>query len=238
MSYRTGPKIVTDGLVLCLDAADRNSYPGTGSTWGDLSGNGYNNTLINSPSFNVSNGGNIIFDGANDYSQITSSSTLNGITDVSAGCWINIISSGTAGNPGGILNRYYNTTANNGWGIIGFIDGNNNVAFAFNGRESSAAYYSNSTSYDWELNTWHYVVGVKEGTSWKVYVDENLEVNNTNGNGTTTFANNVIYFGGYPQFGAQNRSNFKIALCGIYNRALSGDEITQNYNATKGRFGL
>ena len=237
MSYRTGPKIVTDGLVLCLDAGDRNSYPGTGSTWGDLSGNGYNNTLINSPSFNVSNGGNIIFDGANDYSQITSSSTLNGITDVSAGCWINIISSGTAGNPGGILNRYYNTTGHNGWAMQAVIS-SNQVAFSFSGRESSAAYFSNTTNYNYELSTWYYVVGTKQGTSWKVYVNGNLKLNNTNGNGTTTFANNTIYFGGYPQFGAQYRSNFKIALCKIYNRALSGDEITQNYNATKGRFGL
>jgi hypothetical protein len=237
MSYNTGPKIVTDGLVLCLDAADRNSYPGSGSTWYDLSGNSYNNSLINSPSFNTANGGNIIFDGANDYAQITSSSKLTGITDVSASCYVNMISSGSAGSPGGIFNRYFNTTGNNGWNIIANISGST-VSFSFNGRESSAAYFSNLTNYDYDLNTWYYIVGVKQGTSWKVYVNGNLEVNNTNGNGTTTFGNNIIYFGGYPQFGTVHRSNFKIGLCGIYNRALSSDEITQNYNATKGRFGL
>ena len=236
MTNSYGPSIVRDGLVLYLDAGDRNSYPGTGNTWYDLSGNEYNNTLINNPSFNVSNKGNIIFDGANDYSQITSSPKLNGITDVSASCWVNITSAGSAGSPAGLFNRYFNTTGNNGWGILGPIDANNNVAFQFTGRESSAAFFNNSTNYDYELNTWHYVVGTKQGTSWKVYVDGNLKVNNTNGNGTTAFANNIIYFGGYPQFGAQYRSNFKIALCGIYSRALSSNEITQNYNATKGRF--
>jgi hypothetical protein len=63
----TGPNIVTDGLVLYLDAANQKSYPGTGTTWNDLSGNGNNGTLVNGPTFNSDNNGSIVFDGVDDY---------------------------------------------------------------------------------------------------------------------------------------------------------------------------
>ena len=62
MAYRNGPKIVTDGLVLCLDAAIGKSYPGSGTTWYDLSGNGNNVSLINGPVFNTNNKGSFVFD--------------------------------------------------------------------------------------------------------------------------------------------------------------------------------
>ena len=72
MAYRNGPKIVTDGLVLCLDAAIGKSYPGSGTSWTDLSGNGNNGTLVNGPTFSSANGGSIVLDGVNDYISTTS----------------------------------------------------------------------------------------------------------------------------------------------------------------------
>ena len=62
-----GPRIVSNGLVLCLDAANKRSYPGTGTTWTDLSGNSNNGTLTNGPTFSAGNMGSILFDGTNDY---------------------------------------------------------------------------------------------------------------------------------------------------------------------------
>jgi len=59
------PKIVTDDLVLCLDAANKRSYPGTGTTWTDLAGSN-DGTLINGPTFDTTNGGSIVFDGSDD----------------------------------------------------------------------------------------------------------------------------------------------------------------------------
>jgi len=59
-------KIVTNGLVLCLDAADKKSYPGTGTVWTDRSENGNHGTLTNGPTFNGANGGSIVFDGPSD----------------------------------------------------------------------------------------------------------------------------------------------------------------------------
>ena len=67
MGVAYNPNIVTDGLVLCLDAANKRSYPGTGTTWTDRSANGNNGTLTNGPTFDSANGGSIVFDGTNDY---------------------------------------------------------------------------------------------------------------------------------------------------------------------------
>lgn len=66
MALAHNPKIVTDGLVLCLDAANPKSYPGSGTVWSDLSGNGNNGTLVNGVGYNSNNGGYLTFDGSND----------------------------------------------------------------------------------------------------------------------------------------------------------------------------
>jgi len=77
MGISRGPKIVSSGLVLCLDAANKLSYPGTGTTWTDLSGTGKNLTLTNGPTFNAGNMGSIVFDGTNDYAVVNPVSAFN-----------------------------------------------------------------------------------------------------------------------------------------------------------------
>ena len=67
MGFYDGPSIVTNGLVLSLDAADKNSYPGSGTVWTDLSGNNIIGTLTNGPTFNSQNGGSIFTDGTDDW---------------------------------------------------------------------------------------------------------------------------------------------------------------------------
>ena len=90
MAFGNGPRIITNGLVLALDAADRNSYVSGSTTWTDLSGNGRNATLTNGPTFNSENGGCIVFDGVDDYA--LSSLSVNSITNVTIQCWVNISS--------------------------------------------------------------------------------------------------------------------------------------------------
>ena len=75
MSVIWGPEIVKSGLVLYLDAGNQNSYPGTGTTWTDISRNNNNGTLTNGPTFNSENGGSIVFDGTNDYVSTALTST-------------------------------------------------------------------------------------------------------------------------------------------------------------------
>jgi hypothetical protein len=121
-------KVITDGLVLFLDAGNNRSYPGTGTTWTDLSSTAITGSLTNGPTFSSINGGAIVFDGTNDYVDITSSTHLNQPLTMEA--WINIntqqngmiLSRGT-GNyemytfTDGIIYTYwgdaYNTTINN-----------------------------------------------------------------------------------------------------------------------------
>ena len=99
-----GPKTVTNGLVLAVDAADKNSYRGSGTTWTDLSGNNYNGTLTNGPTFNGGNMGSIVFDGTDDYSLTTFSNSSNLINDpttnggiISFSVWVNVISNTIGG---------------------------------------------------------------------------------------------------------------------------------------------
>jgi len=71
------PRIITNGLVLCLDAANTKSYPGSGTSWTDLSGNGNTGTLTNGPTYSSANSGSIVFDGVNDYVSISSTNNFN-----------------------------------------------------------------------------------------------------------------------------------------------------------------
>ena len=86
MGVSGGPDIIQDGLVFEVDASDRNSYPTTGTTWFDLSGNRNNGTLTNGPTFNSANGGSIVFDGTNDFVNCGTSFT-NLTTQLSINLW-------------------------------------------------------------------------------------------------------------------------------------------------------
>ncbi len=76
MAGSSGPDLITNGLVLALDAADKNSYLGSGTSWYDLSGNGNTGALTNSPTFNSSNGGSIAFDGTNQCVVVNSNASI------------------------------------------------------------------------------------------------------------------------------------------------------------------
>src|SRR6056300_758964 len=81
MAFAHSPKIVTDGLVLALDAGNPKSYPGSGTVWRGKSGNGNNGTLTNGPTFSSDNGGAIVFDGADDTVSIPHDSTIDFATN-------------------------------------------------------------------------------------------------------------------------------------------------------------
>ena len=109
MSYHNGPRIVTDGLVIYVDAGNSKSYPGTGTSWYDISGSGNDGTLINDVGFNSDNGGSLVFDGVNDYvncGSISSQFTANVTAETwiylssQSGDWVRII--GTGGVSGNI----------------------------------------------------------------------------------------------------------------------------------------
>jgi hypothetical protein len=221
MAYNFSPKIITDGLVLYLDAANTRSYPGSGTVWTDLSRVGNNGTLTNGPTFNSANGGSIVFDGSNDNISTNYNSQL---TNFTVCVWFKTSDSS---NPGAarIIDKNY---------ISGFWIGKNSTgasnSWGGGVLESSPPYGRYITLTDGQ---WHFLVSTRLGTTHTIYGDG--ITNSTSGtvSSTALSTTSLTIAGGAAQVFKGN-----IAQTSIYNRALSTTEILQNYNATKTRFGL
>lgn len=235
MAVNRGPRIVSDGLVLCLDAADRNSYPGTGTSWYDMSGLGGTGVLTNSPIFNSGNGGYFSFAGASDYVRFTRSD-LNGgsfaYPKISVCMWLMPSSSGDAGATGNniitVEQSWEFSTHNLSNGYSGFSYATNPWAW----RTISGNVFTN--------DVWNFLVFVHDTNSRATYINGSLRDVNTadSGNlqaGTTGYP--YLTLGG-RYTGTSSQYEGAIASVCIYNRALSLNEIKQNYNASKQRFNL
>ncbi len=225
--------IITNGLILNLDAGNASSYPGTGTTWTDLSGQNNNGTLVNGVGYSSVNGGALTFDGVNDYVNMGSNSTFN-LLNLSVSSWVKPTTGGDTFTP--IISRYSNNSGTSGWFI--YYDKSTNK-FYVDGRESLAATLSISTNNTYTINNWYNVMWTKSGSSWSLYINGVLDRTLTLGNGTTTFPLESMQIGalqvigGGLYYGKQD-----ISTANIYNRALSDAEVLQNYNVTKTRFGL
>jgi hypothetical protein len=232
MSGKSGPDIVENGLVLCLDAANKFSYPRTGTTWTDLSGNSNNGTLTNGPTFSAGNQGSIVFDGTNDY--VTKTSWISPPTNTfTIGCWVKfsdnvndryLLSFGRdiGGSTGGLALFAY------GFNAISDV-----LVFEFGsgiGRVSSGIVPS--------LNIWYYLTVTADVTNVKFYL--NGEVKNTSSQGSGAITSSpTLSIGSYVNDSGTPGTYFyagNIAQVSIYNRSLSATEVLQNYNATKSRF--
>jgi hypothetical protein len=222
MALSHSPSIVTDGLVLYLDAANPKSYPGTGTGWFDLTRSNITGTFVNGPTFNSSNQGNIIFDGTDDIINTTyvSSSVFTWSawfkTDVVSSGYKNIIS---IPSPNYMLMLLDASTAN-----LGFWSSD-----ALGGTNLSTPTIS--------INTWYNAVFVREGNSvtggYKAYVNAVLYGNANTG---TWSSSSILSLGGRTDVSQFLDGN--IAQVSIYNRVLSAAEILQNFNAMRGRFGI
>jgi hypothetical protein len=226
MAYLFSPKIATDGLVLCLDAADKNSYPGSGTAWYDLSANEYDATLVNSPT--VSSQG-ITLDGVNDYITIAHSGNLsftNGILSVCV--W------------------HKNLDSDTGFNAIITNDVSGDRAWRIHRDNGNGFYTARSYASSGQANFPSYTVGkfhmysftLGSGTL-QTYFD------GVAGNSVTSVTNPLSYdnltFGSYRYNNAtsgQYLENQVIGCAHIYNRVLSDKEILQNFNAQRTRFGI
>ena len=224
MAYFTGPNIVTDALALAIDAGSTRSYPGSGTTWKDLSSNGTNGTLTNGPTFNASNGGSFVFDGVDNY--------------VQGGVPVQNTSAAT-------LEVWYKTSADEAF------PGENRLLFIGNGfteglslrlRDDRVAFFvrkADNSGY-WDIfsgdtvidGQWKHVVGTFDTTSIKRYENGTLTQQTSTGQQYKA-ATNGWSVGGYTYFFDGN-----IAIARFYNKTLTAAEVTQNFNAQKSRFGL
>lgn len=248
MSNQYGPRIVTNGLVLCLDAGNTKSYPGSGTVWTDLSGNNNNGTLTNGPTYNSSNGGNISFDGTNDYMNLGKPTTLNfGSGSFSIGLWIKP----TTGNILKVIGSKGNN-GNSGWWIAFDNRYNSNteaIGFSTSSWSSNLAYVAKETTsaYKYNINKWNHIICMWNATIKDIYIYLNNTLTTTTvvqsgggGAANVTNTDNSNYntvFMAYDS-GGSLWSPGSISNITMYNRTLSASEISQNYNATKGRFGL
>jgi hypothetical protein len=226
-----GENIVTNGLTLYLDSANKDSYPGTGTTWYDLSGNGYNGTLTNGPSFlSNQNGGILDFDGVDDYTSLGSSaaSLIQGKTAVTIGIFFKLDVLDTLRGLIGTLNYFCG-------GNLGLVARGDVLTFY---NDTGTCYDVGISSFV-ETGKWIYAVGTYDGTTTRIYGIKDGTLSQSSGTSksgaTNTFTSDFIVIGN------QYSSYFTNGQCGtafVYNRVLSQEEILQNYNATKTRFGL
>jgi hypothetical protein len=235
MAGRISNTIVTNGLVLYLDAANSISYVSGSTTWNDLSRNNNNGTLINEPIFNSANGGSIVFDGVNEYGECTPIQP----TFFTLSSWFKATGvPSNNDNTGGVLvisnpqlfggsiqySLFYSWLNQR---ITGIVQNNNpNTIETSDNSVFRNQIYNAVLTYD--------------GSYRSIYINGVLSVSNI-------YSTNPIYpttgninarIGRYGFDSFDRYFNGNIYQTSIYNRALSAQEVLQNYNATKARYGL
>jgi len=226
-------KIVTNGLVLSLDAADKNSYPGSGATWNDLTQNLYTASLVNTPTFLNTNGGTLEFrDSSFQYGD--TNKNIGGLTNWTVEAWTRIGASLT-GKVTTIVCNQYDLVSN-----LNFSIGTNNAPITYNlvvGFFNGA--WRNTTGHVPPLNTWFQVVGTYDGNTINQYHNGSL-TSSLSYTGTSTSGGTIRLARRWDDV-ANIQSNMysgSVSIVRIYNRSLTNSEIQQNYNAQKSRFGL
>jgi len=241
MGISVGSHIVTDHLEVNLDGSSEISYSGSGTQWTDRSGNGRHGTLTNEPTFSTDNGGLFDFDGSNDYVTISGPNNDNAWTpDNSVGSDIlcfEIWFKGTDGS-GRIISKPWNGS------------GQYNISIYPNDFTLLAGTQSNSIGFTNIIDgQWHQLVLWANNIQMGYYCDGGSSSNSITHNiteGVPQYGNSglplglmTLYFYGQGWSGNTGHANQgRVALFRKYSKVLSQEEVLQNYNATKGRFGL
>jgi len=231
-----GPDIVSDGLVLYLDAGSPNSYrPDFGTTWKDMSGFNNSGSLVNGPTYSSANGGSIVFDGVddavicpnNDTTNITGSSiTLEG--------WVNPSNVSSYKQIFARASGIGDTQRQYGLYVMGPTGGGAINSLGFEIRTNIAKI---DLGYGLLVpNTWQHTAGVYNGSNMIWYIN-GIQVGLVAQTGNITTQVSSLYVGQFS-FGGFSTFNGNISSTKMYNRALSSTEVLQNYNAQKSRFGL
>jgi len=227
MSAYGGPSILNSGLVLNLDAGNARSYPGTGTTWTDLSGNGGTGTLVGSPTYSSTNGGSLVFSGTNYVTAATANSLFNfGTGNFSMFMWIKC-------------------AATNNYITIGSLDNSSSGnGIVFYGQTGSGYF---RTWVAGVVNVGTIVVCSGNWINIGITRSSGTVIQYVNGLSNSTFTaanslltNQTLALGSNYSSRAGDYAGFpgSISNASIYNRALSADEVAQNFNALRGRYAL
>jgi hypothetical protein len=223
MGINYNPRTVTDGLVLALDAANRKSYPGSGTTWTDLSSRGNTGTLQGSPTYSSTNGGSLVFNGSSQYVNCGNATNLQ-ITVGTISAWFNA-NNGNSGYNGIIAKQ-------NAWGL--FVADNVLKTYdwgAAGGAERNTGITVGNSTWNYAAMTFTETVGTPSNNAI-VYLNGSPVLTTT-----VKHSNHTVQV----QIGEANAGQLfggNIAQASIYNRALTAAEIQQNFNALRGRFSI
>ena len=235
MGVAYNPRIVTNGLVLALDAGNAKSYPGSGTTWYDLSGNKYIFTSNNAPTFATDNLGNKCFEftGAGKFFDSTTNSPFSGnqfaitvtaiVNQFSTGAFYSILTQNEQDTNDSMafvsLNGKFGTDHwNPGGRQLSTIANNNQI------------YHVTWTVLNWQNH---------QTTDTKIYLN-GIE-QNTESYSVDTVGNLVsrpFRIGNWQLNRTDMDFQGRIYGISVYNRVLSAAEIKQNFNATRGRYGI
>ena len=224
MGLSHSPRIVTDGLVFCVDAANPRSYSGAGTTWYDLSKNKFSPSLINGPTFSTDNAGYFLFDGADDEVDCNFTGAdvgIEGTDKATMSVWYK--KTGTAGT----ITQELLGDGDTGRFCMRVFNTNTSFQLFINGLSGSAISYSPG------FYSWNNFVFVYDGANKKLYANGEF-VSQQSVTGNFSSMTNNFHIGNAAD--GTRLLNGNIALANMYNRALSAEEIKQNYNATKWRF--
>lgn len=219
--------IASSGLTLCLDAGNKRSYPGSGTLWTDASSTGGNDgTLVNGPVYSSANGGLLDFDGVDDYISSTSTSTTNLTGTMTCECWFKL--DATASDWVRVFGKGDSTNRTYG---LWYNTGSSYFLYQRYGTASVDVLVTRTVS----TGVWYQMVGVSNGTSQTLYI--NGESVGTGTSGSATFYSSSE---GYRVGGATFHTyhNGPISIVRLYNVALTADQVLQNFNAMRGRYGV
>ena len=217
--YKFNKKYITDGLILDLDAGNTSSYPGTGTTWTDLSGS--NNGTITNVTYTASPG-YFSFNGIN--SSIAFSSGITSGDYLTYETWVNFPS-----NPSGVI-------ANSDYWSNGYVhfQFNPNLHFDLNGGGDRG-----SADNTYSLNTWYHFVAVYSNvTHTLTFYTNGILINTISSIPSVAIANTPFTIGAWKNGGLQRFYNGNLAIFRAYNIALDATQVLRNYNVLKSRFGM
>lgn len=221
MALQHSPSIVTNGLVLCVDAGNPRSYSGSGTQWNDAISSGFNFTLTNGPVYSSSNLGSFAFDGVNDFAVASNNTALDTQTPT-VEVWIktNALNQNGFWFEKGLVNSQYAL----------FQEGTSIVW-----RQASLSQYTTTATY-LSTSNWAQIVGTYTSGDRRTYINGALVTQDAQ-TGTVLTNTSGMYIGAYGT-GTGYFYNGNLSIVRVYNRVLSATEVLQNFNAIRGRYGI